>query len=129
MDLVHLSRTICRKKAMEFVKSARNRFPMQLKLNGESSWDPTLIRFKSAAGVIPEETIWKREDSRLVTGMNLASCQCLGCTLVEYSSCKAFQTVDLDTKQKCNACEVQKCVKKWECTAVCSGIHARYIDP
>ena len=41
--------------------------------------------------------------------------QCPGCTHVESSSCKAFQTFDLDWKQKCNNCEVQSCVKLWKC--------------
>ena len=34
---------------------------------------------------------------------------------VEHSSCKAFQTADLDKKQKCNGCEVLSNVSLWKC--------------
>ena len=49
------------------------------------------------------------------TDMNLAYFKCPGCTHVEYSSCKAFQTYDLDRKQKCNGCDTQSCAKSWTC--------------
>ena len=41
--------------------------------------------------------------------------KCPNCPHVEYSSCKAFQTCDIDVKQHCNVCTKHSCVKDWKC--------------
>ena len=40
--LVHLSRTISKQHCKEFVQGDRQLLPVELKLNGKASWDPTL---------------------------------------------------------------------------------------
>ena len=61
------------------------------------------------------EVTWKKEDSRLCSDTNLTFLKCPGCNHVEHSSCKAFQTYDLDKKQKCNGCQISSSVKSWTC--------------
>ena len=87
-----------------------------MKLKGKANWDSTPIKFIAANA---QESIvvhsWKWSDSRSSADGNLAFFQCPGCPHVEYSSCKAFQTHDLDKKQKCNACVARSGVNRWKC--------------
>ena len=93
----------------------RNIPPIEFKLKEKSNWDSTLIKFKSVAEGIAGEATWRKTDSRNNSDTNLTFLKCPGCTHVEYSSCKSFQTYDLDKKQKCNGCETVSCVKLWTC--------------
>ena len=58
---------------------------------------------------------WKWKDALSGTVEAAAYFQCPKCSHVESSSCKSFQTVDLDIKQKCNACLTSSNVVKWKC--------------
>ena len=92
-----------------------NLIPIEPEFNGKSSWDSTMIKFKSDAEACAGEATWQISDSRLNSDRSLAFFMCPGCSHVEHSSCKAFQTYDLDKKQKCNKCQVCTSVKSWKC--------------
>jgi len=117
MALIHLSRTISKQYCREFVKNERQVLPIEIKLKGKANWDSTLISFKAEeAQDSAGNNTWMRNDSRTRADEAPVYFQCPKCTHVEHSACKAFQTHDLDRKQKCNACEVLSSVSLWKCS-------------
>ena len=127
---VHLSRTTAKKNCKEFVQQTKQLIPVKLKLNGKASWDSTLDRTNEMKARTQHDMLdvaldeqqnsqdictWKKGDTHYGESAPQYF-QCPKCEHVEQSSCKNFQTKDLDTKQRCNGCNISTKVSEWKCT-------------
>ena len=117
LALIHLSRTINRKHCLEFLRNERDIIPIELKLKGKANWDSTMIvlNAKDDASGCTGMLEWKNKTTTLQNTIKFVFFQCPRCPHVEYSSCKAFQTHDIDQKQRCNGCNTTTKVNEWKC--------------
>ena len=76
-----------------------------------------LFRTRSVMGrLCAGNNTWKWEEPQPGADRPPVYFRCPKCTHVEQIACKAFQTHDLDRKQKCNACGVLSPVSLWKCS-------------
>ena len=113
--IVRLSRTADKKSCNDFVHGRKQLNIIPLKLNGKAGWDKTLVERKCQQENLQDICTWKNRDLHLCESTP-SYFQCPKCEHVEHSTCKSFQTKDLDVKQKCNGCNNSTKVVEWKCT-------------
>ena len=113
--IVRLSRTADKQSCKDFVLGKKQLITVPLKLNGKATWDKTLNQNKKQHDNSMDICTWKFGE--LQPCENIQSYfQCPKCEHVEHSTCKNFQTNDLDNKQRCNGCSIMTKVVDWKCT-------------
>jgi transcription elongation factor Elf1 len=112
---VRLSRSADKQSCKDFVQGIKQLSTVPLKLNGKASWDKMLDAALDEQQNSQDICTWKKGDTHY--GESAPNYfQCPKCEHVEQSSCKNFQTKDLDTKQRCNGCNISTKVSEWKCT-------------
>ena len=109
--LVHLSRTISRCSALEYVNNQRKLIPTVLKLKSKSNWDSTI---PTNASDSQGRTDWKITGPLHDPKGTVSFFRCPNCTHVESSWCKPFQVTDLDNQSECNGCHKKSKVAVWK---------------
>ena len=92
--------------------------PIELKLNGEASWDSQLNKGQPMDLSCRGRT-WDMSGNPTEEA-TLAFFKCPDCTHTEPNTCQAFRLGDLELKQKCNACKGSHQVNLWKCGC---GVH------
>ena len=98
----------------KFIDNCLKLLPIHVKLNGKAAWDSSLTNLQRQ--IVSERVKHWDINSGIPTGSTTPQYyRCPKCQHLESSQCKSFQTVDLDTKQQCNACRVSTTVNLWKC--------------